>query len=126
VKSFITISTLLLILSVTASSSVAESTYEATVSGMKCSQNSMGSLECTYNIGEDLEVNIVGVGDPDAGITIYKSKGIKGDYYPTFGLQHGCLIIKPGEKSGRIFDYAFISPEDGKIYKTWQECLKSK
>jgi len=55
----------------------------------------------------------------------------KGDFYPTYGLQHGCVIIKRGSKGvvnnelfgpGSLFDFAFVSPKNGKVYKTWQEC----
>lgn len=97
-------------------------TYQAVVDGMSCTQIITGSLQCDYRIGHDLVISIVGIGDKDAGITIEKSIGIKGDYYATYGLLHGCIIVKPGEKSGRIFDYAFISPGNGKVFKTWEEC----
>ncbi len=114
---------LLLLMLLSSKSLAAETTtYGAVVNGMSCSQISTGSLECNYKIGKDLVINIAGIGDNDAGVTIFKSNGLDGDYYPTFGILHGCIIVKPGKKAGRIFDYAFISPKTGKVYNTWQEC----
>ena len=117
------IATLILLVVFASKSFAAETTtHDAVVNGMSCSQISTGSMECIYKIGNDLVISIAGVSENDAGITIYKSNGIEGDYYPTFGILHGRIIIKPGEKAGRIFDYAFISPKNGKVYGTWQEC----
>ena len=55
----------------------------------------------------------------------------EGDFYPTFGLRHGCVIVKRGTKNwkqdvdhgpGSPFDDAFISPKKGKIYRDRVGC----
>jgi hypothetical protein len=53
---------------------------------------------------------------------------IDGDFYATYGVLHGCVIIKRGTKvnfknnPGLSFDYSFISPKNGKVYKDWGKC----
>lgn len=60
---------------------------------------------------------------PDTGITFARADFPQGDYYAQFGLRHGCVIVKHGPDS-RLFglDFAFVSPINGKVYKTWEEC----
>ena len=103
------------------------STHDIVVSGMKCRQNSMGSLECDYRVGRTLHVNIAGVGDKDASI-IFMASSFKGDFYASVGVLHGCVIVKPGEtnKDQGILDVAFISPRSGKVYNDWESCQQGK
>ena len=96
--------------------------YEDTLSGNQCKESHQ-QINCTYKVGKDLEFSIDGIGMPDTGITFTRSKGIEGDYYATFGLMHGCIIIKHGKNSNLFFkDFAFVSPKNGKVYKTWEDC----
>lgn len=106
-----------------ASTAWAEGTaYEDTLSGKKCSEHHQ-QLNCQYKVGKDLEFSIDGIGMPDTAITFTRTKGLQGDYYASFGLMHGCIIIKHGEKSKLFFkDFAFVSPKNGKVYQTWQQC----
>jgi len=96
--------------------------YEDTLSGKKCSEHRQ-QWNCVYKVGKDLEFSIDGIGMPDTAITVTRTKGLDGDYYASFGLMHGCMIIKHGSKSKLFFmDFAFVSPKNGKVYRTWQEC----
>ena len=103
---------------------------------MSCKQSSLDSsesqLDCVYRVGRDLEFVIAGVGGSDAGITVTKTSGYSGDYYATFGVMHGCVIVKPGSAtiraemtSGVHSDMAFVSPKTGKVYTSWPECKKA-
>lgn len=96
--------------------------YEDTLSGKTCAE-SRQQLNCEYKVGKDLEFSIDGIGMPDTGITFARSDYLKGDYYATFGLRHGCVVVKHGVDL-RLFglDFAFVSPKNGKVYKTWEEC----
>jgi hypothetical protein len=118
-----------LVASLLCSTSVAraDSTFEAAVRGASCKQNVEGQLNCTYRIGKDLELGIAAVGTVDAGISFLRSD-IAGDYYARFGLQHGCIIVAPGaaSKDSPPPGYAFVSPQNGKVYRTWQECKTSR
>jgi hypothetical protein len=87
-------------------------------------------MDCEYKVGVGLHFVIAGVGQADAGVTFYKVDW-DSDYYATFGLLHGCVIVKPGKRildhlqpgdpSG--FSMAFVSPQNGKVYSDWQSCL---
>ena len=106
-----------------------EGTYNLVVKGKSCVEGQSQQLECTYQVGKDLNIAISGIGQPDTSITFMKSD-FDGDFYATYGQRHGCIIIKRGSKgvtskgygAGSFFDYAFISPKNGKIYKSWEEC----
>ena len=115
-----------------ASISAAEdpSTYEIVLSGKACKTGITQSLSCEYRVGNGLHFSIDGIGQPDTGIT-FKKSSIVGDFYATYGLLHGCVIIKRGPKGitspnvhgpGSFTDFAFVSPKNGKVYKNWEEC----
>ena len=49
-------------------------------------------LECTYQVGKDLNVSITGIGQPDTAITYMKSD-FEGDFYATYACDawvHNC------------------------------------
>ncbi len=99
-------------------------TLDLVIAGMKCTQNSMGSMECNYRVGRSLHFAIAGVGDADAAITFFASS-FEGDYYATVGVLHGCVIVKSGKAAPAgvsVLDFAFVSPRTGKVYADWTEC----
>ena len=106
-----------------ATSAVADSIYDLTVKGTSCQNRDVGGVDCTYRIGKDLEFEIAGIGDPDAGIAFTRSN-MSGDFYAKFGLQHGCVIVVRGfaGSAPHPIDFAFVSPRNGRVYRTWQEC----
>ncbi len=105
----------------------ASTTYDEAIDGKSCKETSSQFLSCEYKIGEDLHISIDGIGQPDTGITFMKSDS-EGDFYATYGILHGCIIVKRGPESinennpGSMLDYAFISPLNGKVYKDWGNC----
>lgn len=102
---------------------VEASTYDLLVKGKQCAEEYNQQLTCSYKIGNDFSLAIVGIGLPDTAVTFMKSD-FNGDYYGTFGLLHGCVIVKTGvkNKTSDPFDFAFVSHKNGKIYKDWQSC----
>ena len=99
-------------------------TYDLTVKGKLCQDSSTQTIECSYTIGKSLHITISGLGQPDTGVAFMKSD-FDGDFYATFGLGHGCVIVKPGKNRavpGYFPSFAFISPKNGKVYKDWKEC----
>lgn len=100
------------------------SVYELTLNGKQCQENPGQSLECEYRIGKTLHIAITGIGQTDSAITFLTSD-FKGDFYAAIGVLHGCVIVKPTLELINLqhaFDFAFISPRTGKVYRTWQEC----
>lgn len=105
-----------------------QSTYDVVVEGKICSQSSYDSWQCYYTIGEDVEIIIDAVENFGANLTFVRSGGYEGDYFPALSMEHGCVIIQHGltqVNPRNVFDYAFISPKNGNVYKTWQECKQS-
>ena len=99
-----------------------KSVYDAVVSGKSCTENRQQNISCSFTVGKDLLIEIAGIGSPDTGIAFLKSS-IDGDYYAAYGLKHGCVIIKNGPRTKKeVFDFAFVSPKNGKVYKTWESC----
>lgn len=100
-----------------------ESTYDLVLKGKKCEEGSNQQLDCSYKIGNDFWLSVAGVGNPDAGVTFMKSD-FNGKYYGTYGMLHGCVIVKTGTANKTInpLNFAFISPINGKVYKNWGNC----
>jgi hypothetical protein len=107
-----------------------KSTYDQVIEGKSCQESRTQSLDCKYKVGKDLFISIPGIGQPNTGVTFLKSDW-NGDFYATFGIMHGCVIVKRGDKSrddkslvgpGSLIDFAFISPRNGKVYKKWEWC----
>jgi hypothetical protein len=100
------------------------SVYELALKGKQCQEDSRQVLECEYRIGKTLHITITGIGQTDTAIAFLKSDE-NGDFYAAIGMRHGCVIVKPNPDLPNLanaFEFAFISPRSGKIYKTWQEC----
>jgi len=102
-------------------------------SGKSCSENQSGtSVDCDFNVGQDLRFSIIGIGQPDVRI-VFSNSSMDGDYYATFSVLEGCVVVKHGKKgvpSARellkvMNDVAHVSPKDANVYKTWEECLAS-
>jgi hypothetical protein len=104
----------------------AQTAFEASTRGARCTQNDQGVRLCRFEIGADLVVTITAVGEPDAGISILRSD-FDGDFFARMALQHRCVIVSAGmmapEAARAPNGYlAFISPRTGLVYRTWQEC----
>ena len=108
----------------------AQTVFEATTRGAKCSQNSAGARLCTYVVGQGLEFSITGVGQSDAGVSFLRSDH-KSDFWARMGMLHRCVIVVAGERAPKEFmtvngDFAFVSPRTGLVYRLWQECEKAR
>ncbi|MEN6438606.1 MAG: hypothetical protein ABFD97_08485 [Syntrophobacter sp.] len=106
---------------------------ELASSGKSCSENQSGtSVDCDFKVGQDLQFSIVGIGQPDVKV-IFSNSSINGDYYASFSILEGCVVVKHGKKGVSspqelrkiMNDVAHISPKDANVYKTWEECLAS-
>lgn len=106
---------------------------ELAMSGKSCSENQSGtSVDCDFKVGQDLQFSIIGIGQPDVRI-VFSNSSMEGDYYATFSVLEGCVVVKHGKKGVPsaqdllkvMNDVAHISPKDANVYKTWEECLAS-
>lgn len=98
-----------------------DTAYDATLKGKKCTESHQ-QISCEYKVGRDLEFSIDGMGVTDTGVT-FAHTNFNGDYYASIGMQHGCVIVKHG-KSSPLFgkDFAFVSPKNGEVYRSWVTC----
>lgn len=96
-------------------------TYDAVLDGMSCKQQQSGQMDCEYKVGRSLRFVIAGIGQPDVAITFYKADA-DGDYYASFAVLHGCVVVKPTRLSADTTMFAFVSPRDGKTYRNWPSC----
>ena len=99
--------------------------YDLVSRAKRCQANELnGSIDCEYKVGKDLHIAIAAVGETTTGISFFRSN-MDGDFYGSVGVQHGCVVVKSGAKSPKEIsplDFAFISPRNGKVYRTWMEC----
>ena len=95
-------------------------TYDEVLSGRKCSGGSATqTVSCEFKV-RDLWFEVAL--DPKMpGVSIYKNDW-DGYFYLGYGAAHGCFIVRPGKRTSGPLDQAFVSPWDGKVYKTWEEC----
>lgn len=117
-------SLMMAILLMTSANAMADvSTYDLTVKAKQCKEGSNQRLDCNYKIGDDFHLGITAVGQSVAGVSFLKSD-VNGKYYGTFGILHGCVIVKNGNKNRdkSPLDNAFVSPINGKVYKDWESC----
>ena len=107
--------------------SAGQSVYDTVRSGKNCrvSSDPPGSTECEYAVGNGLHFLINGVGQPDWGIAFYKSS-VDDDFYGSFSSLHECIGVYRGRKGlaslDALEDDAFVSPKNGKVYRTREEC----
>lgn len=106
------------------------STYDEVLKGRQCAAHpGLQPLNCEYKVGADLHLSIDGIGQEDTGVTFMRSNA-EGDFYATYGILHGCVVVKRGNKRyspepvgpDPMSDYAFISPRNGKVYRSWPQC----
>jgi len=109
-----------------ASDSAAKTTtYEAVVAGMACKQKSSGEMTCEYKVGSAIRFVISGVGQADVSVTFLKVAE-DGEFAASIAPLNGCVRVVPRTDNGAAAanDVAFVSPHDGKVYRTWNACLK--
>lgn len=105
----------------------ADDLYALVTKGMSCSQGGPGTstetqMVCHYTVGDGLQFSILSVGAADAGIVFDKVSG-DGPYRAAMSVKHGCVIVEPrADKANGLPQLAFVSPRNGKVYHTWQDC----
>lgn len=96
-------------------------TYDDALKGKSCKEYQQ-QLGCDFKVGKDLEFSIDAIGTSNTTITFVRVN-YSGDYYLKYGLLHGCLVITHGKNSPLFMqDFAFVSPKNAKVYKSWETC----
>jgi len=112
-------------LAASAGTANANKTYDAVVLGMSCKQQRSGRMDCEYKVGKSLRFQIAGVGQRDVLINFFKVD-VDEDYFASVASLHGCVMVtSAAARSDSSSSVAFVSPQDGKIYRNWNTCLKT-
>jgi len=108
-----------------ASAATANKTYDAVVQGMSCKQQRSGRMDCEYKVGKSLRFQIAGVGQRDVLINFFKVD-VDEDYFASVASLHGCVMVtSSAARSDTTASPVFVSPQDGRIYRNWNTCLKT-
>lgn len=102
------------------------STYDLLRDGKSCSNDPRTQdFACEYKIGLDFYVAIHRIGTTETTIAFYKSD-IGGHYHASYSFLSECISVSPGHINQTKDEYpnylAFISPFNGKVYKTVESC----
>ena len=116
-----------LLLSATAfSDSLQEQLFAKVVAGADCKQTINNGLMCEYKIGDQLRFSIKDAGGTDTVVGFHLSN-INNEFYAV--LYFGCIVVVPGHAHPRNYnkDYGvYVSPKNGRVYKTKVECQSAR
>jgi hypothetical protein len=96
--------------------------FAKVVAAAKCEQTVNNGLLCEYKISDDLWVSIKDAGGSDTVVGFQKSN-IDSRLYAV--MYFGCIAVVPGKSHplGYGKEYGvFISPSNGRVYRTVAEC----
>jgi hypothetical protein len=110
---------------VTATAPGASRVYDAVLLGMSCRQQPSGRMDCEYRVGRSLRFLIAGVGQQDVIINFFKVDA-DDDYVASVAPLHGCVVVRPASaRADTTGSAAFVSSQDGKVYRNWNTCLRT-
>jgi hypothetical protein len=109
-----------------AASPASNRAYDAVVQGMSCKQQPSGRMDCDYKVGKSLRFGVAGVGQQDVVINFIKVDSEQ-DYVASIAPLHGCIVVRAtNTRADSTTSVAFVSPQDGKIYRNWNTCAVKK
>ena len=109
-----------------APASAPNKTYDAVIQGMSCRQQASGRMDCEYKVGKSLRFTIAGVGQSDVVVNFFKVD-VDEDFFASVAPLHGCVVVRPAQARGdTTSQLAFVSPQDGKIYRNWNTCATKR
>lgn len=125
---FHTISALLALLlpGVAYSQSLQDRLFAKVVAGTECKQTVNNGLVCEYKIGDQLRFSIKDAGDTDT-VVGFSHSNINNELYAV--LYFGCIVVVPGQAHPRNYDKdhgVYVSPKNGRVYKTKNECQSAR
>ena len=106
--------------------SLQEQLFARVVSGADCKQTVNNGLICDYKIGEKLSFSIKDAGGTDTVIG-FRYSNVNDDFYVVYYFD--CIVVVPGHAHPKNYtpEYGvYISPKNGRVYRTRQECQSAK
>jgi hypothetical protein len=102
-----------------------EELFDKVLGGAKCQQSKNNGTMCEYKI-DDLVVSIKDAGGSDTVIG-FQHSNISSKYYAVWYF--GCVVVVPGNAHVKNYDRdygVFISPTNGRVYRTRAECTAAR
>lgn len=96
----------------------AETAYDLLIASRTCRDAYSQNISCTYSAGDSLQLEITSIGSVTTGI-VFRKSDFYGGFYAAYGISHGCVVVNNAKD---MRNPAFISPKNGKVYRSWKEC----
>jgi hypothetical protein len=96
------------------------------IAGADCKQSINNGLLCDYKVGDQLSFSIKDAGGIDT-LVGFQHSNINAEFYAVFYF--GCVVVVPGHAHPKNYDHnygVYVSPKNGRVYRTKQECQSSK
>jgi hypothetical protein len=109
-----------------AAQSLQDDLFLRVISGADCEQTMNNGLICDYTIGNVLSFSIKDAGGTDT-VVGFRYSNINEELYAVYYFD--CIVVVPGKAHPRNYDrdYAvYVSPKNGRVYRTRQECQSAK
>ena len=106
--------------------SLQDQLFARVISGADCKQTVNNGLICDYKLGNKLSFSIKDAGGTDTVVGFHYSN-IDDDFYAVYYFD--CIVVVPGHAHSRNYDRdygVYVSPKNGRVYRTRQECQSAK
>ena len=106
--------------------SLQDKLFARVVAGADCKQTVNNGLICEYRIGNKLSFSIKDAGGTDTVVGFHYSN-INDELYAVYYF--GCIVVVPGYAHPKNYDRdygIYVSPKNGRVYRTRQECQSAK
>lgn len=103
-----------------------EQLFAKVIAGADCKQSINNGLLCDYKVGDQLSFSIKDAGGTDT-IVGFQHSNINAEFYAVFYF--GCVVVVPGHAHLKNYDRdygVYVSPRNGRVYRTKQECQSAK
>ena len=108
------------------SQSLQDQLFAKVVAGSECKQTANNGLVCEYKVGDQLRFSIKDAGGTDT-VVGFNQSNINNEFYAV--LYFGCIVVVPGQAHPRNYDKdygVYVSPKNGRVYKTKNECKSAR
>lgn len=100
--------------------------FARVVAGADCKRTVNNGLVCDYKVGSKLSFSIKDAGGPDTVVGFHYSN-INEEFYAVYYFD--CIVVVPGHAHPKYYDRdygVYVSPKNGRVYRTRQECQSGK
>ena len=106
--------------------SLQDQLFARVVAGADCKQTVNNGLICDYKAGNKLSFSIKDAGGTDT-VVGFRHSDINDEFYAVYYFD--CIAVVPGHAHPSNYDRdygVYVSPKNGQVYRTGQECQSAK